>query len=335
MGRLDSVMRKPSSSPLYLANETLANHRAARRGGAYLHQWYSGVVNWDDLKIFLAVAANGSVRGAAAELGVSHSTVSRRIEAFERGLGVRVLERLPTGWVPTAEGEELLEAGAGIAEAVAQAERRLLGRDEQESGEIRVSAPDLIANYLLIPALPRFFAQFPDITVDLQISFELANLTQREADVALRITESPPEYLVGREIGRYTTATYVSRSYLHDHDLDDHSDLSWIGWNDRTPYPQWVRDSVFADVPAKGRYPDSQAQLAATRAGMGLAMLPCFMADPDPELVRVAPPIDKYRHSVWVLTHADMRKTARIRSFMRFVAGAFAKQKAALDGCAE
>jgi DNA-binding transcriptional LysR family regulator len=289
-------------------------------------------MDWDDLRIFLAVANAGSVRGAASRLGVSHSTVSRRINGFEKQLGVRLFDRLSAGYALTPAGEDIVGLGTSVGTAIDEIERRIVGQDSRLTGEIRVTAPDLLACSLLMPDIEAFNRRYPDIDIELSVSYVPADLGRREADVAIRITETPPEHLVGRRVGRYASAIYASNDYLAEHDLDDHSTLHWIGWNDAGRFPEWVRDSTFPDVPTRGRFPNVMVQLAAARAGLGLAMIPCFMGDPDSVLVRVAPDPAGPVHEIWVLTHPDLRDTSRIRAFMRHVADCFAGKRDLLSG---
>ncbi len=289
-------------------------------------------MDWDDLRVFLAVAAAGSVRGAASQLRISHSTVSRRLEGFEKSLGVRLFDRHSSGYSLTAAGEDILELSSDVRVRIDEIERRVAGQDARLTGEIRVTAPDLLACSILMPDIERFNTAYPDIEIELIVSYVPADLDRREADVAVRITDRPPEHLVGRRAGRYASAIYATPDYLAAHDLADHSTLHWIGWNERTAFPEWVRNSPFPDVPTRGRYPNAMVQLAAARAGLGLTMLPCFMGDHDPGLVRVVPEVVDISHDIWLLTHPDLRETSRIRAFMRHLADAFAAKQQLLAG---
>ncbi len=281
------------------------------------------------MKVFLSVMDAGSVRGAAKNLGVSHSTVSRRLDALETALGVRLFDRVSKGYVPTASGEEIAAVASDMLDNVNELERRVVWRDARLTGTIRVTMPDLFACYLLMPDMVRFSHTYPDIDVDLVLTYENLSITYREADVAVRITENPPEHLVGRKVGRYTNAVYATADYLKRTNPEDRQ---WIGWGDRATYPAWVRESAFPDIPSRGSYSNSMAQFAAVKAGLGIAMLPCFMCDPETTLVRVVRELAKPAFDVWVLTHPDLRDTARIRSFMRHTADAFDAKRDLLLG---
>ncbi len=290
-------------------------------------------MNWDDLKFFLAVAKSRSIRGAADRLKVSHSTVSRRIDALEDGLGVRLFDRLPSGYVATITGEELLKVGGQVAATIDDVERRVLGRDTQLAGEVRVTMPNHLAYCLLMPDLERFSREYPEIEIELIVSYERFDLVKREADIALRITHSPPDHLIGRKVAAYATGVYATPQYLASHDLEHApEDACWIGWNDTQPFPEWVRNSAFPKTPAKGRINDAVMQLVATKSNLGIGMLPCFMADQENALVRVVPETSKPRHDVWLLSHPDLRETARIRTFSRFITTALKAKRDLLEG---
>lgn len=290
-------------------------------------------MDWDNLRIFLALARQKSVRGAAGALGVSHSTVSRRIENFEESLGVRLFERLPDGFVLTPFGEDTMQTARRLEEAVNGLERRVLGQDARLRGDLRVTMPDLLAAKLLMPDLVAFGKRYPDINLEVAISYTPFDLGRREADVAIRITRDPPEALVGRKIITYARATYASRTYLAEHDpVAEPDSVTWIGWDDRSRHPRWVRETPFPGAPVRGRLNNAMVQLAAAKAGMGLAMLPCFMGDTEADLLRVPPGKPEPAWDIWILTHEDLRATARVRAFMDFMADAFLGHRDLLEG---
>ena len=289
--------------------------------------------DWDDLRYFLAVAGNGSIRGAAAVLGVNHSTVSRRIDGFEKRIGTRLFVRMPTGYFLTQAGEEMRTSAQNVAAEIDSIDRRVVGRDARLSGLLRVAVHDTLAQKLLMPGFVAFNAAFPDIELELKISSSMANLTKREADVAIRITNDPAENLVGRRILKYATAGYASLDYLACHDLEnDDSGVTWVGWNDTVARPQWVRDSAYPKFEARNRIFHPMTQLEAAKAGMGLCMLPCFLGDSEPALRRIPPAIAVPDRDIWILTHEDLRQTARVRQFSDFMAGEILAKKDLLEG---
>ena len=290
-------------------------------------------MNWDDLKIFLAVAQQGSARAAAHKLGIHHSTIARRIEGFESDQNTRLFDRLPSGYALTVAGEELLQAVTRIEDEVSSIERHILGQDVRLSGNIRVTMPDALAVHLLMSDLGRFMDSYPEVNLQVSISYDLFSLSKREADVAIRVTDNPPEHLVGRKMVCYHCAAYASPSYLASHNLpEDVTGVHWIGWDSPTPFPNWVRNSQFPTVPLRGRINNAAAQLAAAKAGLGLALLPCFMGDPEPGLRRVPPGSSEPCHDIWILTHKDLVSTVRIQTFMDCMADAFKKKRSLLMG---
>lgn len=291
------------------------------------------MMNWDDLRIVQAVAKKRSVRKAATELGVHHTTISRRIEAFEQEIGVRVFNRNHRGYLPTEAGEELLKSVDRIEEEVNDAERRLLGRDLKLSGEIRVTVAPSLAAHFLMPILTDFMNHYPDVDVEIIATFERANLNKREADIAFRVTNDPPEYLVGRKLAEYHVAAYATTQYLADHDLqNDPSSANWIGWDDYERHPGWVKKSAYPQMPIRGRINNDFLQCQAAKANMGVAVLGCFIGDSEPQLVRVPPGISEPRMSIWLLTHKDLLSSVRFRVFMDWIAQAFQKHKDLFEG---
>ena len=178
-------------------------------------------MNWDDLKIFLAVAEAPSMRVAAKSLKISHSTVSRRIETLEENLGVRLFTRMSDGYQLTESGRELLPVALNMDESLHTFGRHIAGRDDELKGQVCVTMPDAAANSLLMPHLADFMAEYPEIQVKVNDSFELFDLSRREADVAIRFTNSPPEHLIGRKIGKLHQAAYATKTYLATHDPFD------------------------------------------------------------------------------------------------------------------
>lgn len=289
-------------------------------------------MDWNDIKLFLALVRTGTVRSAAAKVGVSHSTVARRVEAFEKRLGVRLFDRLPTGYATTQAGEDMLTVAEGIENEIDGLERRILGQDRQLAGNIRVTMVDVLASNLLMPHLTEFTRTYPDIDLEVAITYEPLDLSKREADVALRFTPKPPEHLVGRRLVTVATAAYASTDYLKGRDLRDASSVRWIGFGARVPYPKWVKESDYPHLPAKGVLDSMLLQLEACKAGMGIGMLPCFLGDIEPTLRRLSPPVAKPNFDLWLLTHRDMRTAARIRVFSDFIATAVRSHRALLEG---
>ena len=265
---------------------------------------------WDDLRCVLAVARGGSLSAAARTLGVNHSTVYRRLGRLEEKLATRLFDRDAGRLAPTAAGEDLLGT-AGRVEAEMQAlDRRLTGRDTRLTGRIRLTAPDDIAFLLLPETLSRFRESYPGITLDLAIDNRMLSLTRREADVAVRPTLEPPETLVGRKVVGLPSAAYRRRG--------GGEPSHWIGW-DEGEGPAAIRRWIAEHVPADAvvlRTNSMLQQRAACEAGLGAAILPCFLGDRSDRLERIGPPEPALGTDLWLLTHADLRRTARVRALM-------------------
>lgn len=284
-------------------------------------------LRWDDLRVVLAIAEAGSLSGAGRRLGASHATLFRRLNAIEHRLGVRLFERARTGYAPTAAGEELAAAGARVEEEVLSAERRVVGRDLRLSGTIRVTTTDTLLMGLLSPIFAGFRHAHPEIQLEVAVSNQLFSLSQRDADAAVRPSSAPPEYLVGRRVGTIAQAVYA-RSDGASNDGD------WIGPDRHLGYgalEAWMADRC-ANARCRYRVDTMLGMLAAARDGVGRAVLPCYLADAEPVLLRVGEPIPALATDLWLLTHPDLRRVARIRAFMSFVAEALKVRKDVLAG---
>lgn len=290
------------------------------------------VDDWDDLRLFLAVARSGTLSGAARTLGVNHSTVFRRIGAFEEALGVRLFERQPNGYLLTPAGEEMQAGALRVEEEIAGLSRKVTGQDLRLSGTVRVTTIDMLAFGLLPRHLAGFRKAYPGIEIELIVGNATLNLSRREADVALRVGNEPPESLVGRRAGRLMFAVYGSADYCSENTEPDLARHDWIGFDAEHAALVHRFSSFLPDVKPAMRANSVAAAVAATKAGLGLGPLPCSIADLEPDLVRVAPLPDNFTLDLWLLTHEDLRRTARIRAFLDFVADALMKEAPLLEG---
>jgi DNA-binding transcriptional LysR family regulator len=292
------------------------------------------MIEWDDVRYFLAVARGGSVRAAAERLGVNHSTVLRRIAQLEERLGTQMFEKLPSGYRLTAAGEEVLEFANQMEASSHQLETRVFGRDQGVRGLLRVTLPPFLATHLLMPDFADFARMHPDIEMEILSSGEVANLTNREADVAIRFVSDrknlPPNLhgLMGPEV---RSGVYMSRDRL-------------AAWRAGTPdpirrivignhgIPDWAHQGEVRITEVPFRTPDAEAQIVAARQGIGITRLPCFVGDADPLLVRV-PGTDLHMHAtLWLLTQGETRKTKRVRLFTEFLSRRLAAYAPLLAG---
>ena len=288
--------------------------------------------NWDDLRVFLTLAREGTLTTAARALGVSHPTVSRRVQALERQIGARLFERLPDRFVPTSAGEELLADTEAMEKAALSIHRRSAGLSDTVSGVVRLSAGEAMAA-LLARHLPGLRARLRQIEFEVIASHTLANLSRREADLLIR--EQVPELggIVARKLGRVAYAVYAARDYP----LGRKPVLEkepWIGFDDDHAYmpgQHWLHDRLGGGRPAV-RGNNWLVLHEAARAGAGLAILPCYLGDPDPALKRVGGVVPEVFADQWLLVHRDLRALPRVRAVMDAVIELFQREKALLEG---
>ena len=297
---------------------------------------HNSTMNWDDIRLFLALARHGSARGAAEKLGVSHTTISRRAEQLEADLGARLFDRDVSGYRLTGEGETMMSSALRAEEALLAAERKLHGRDAQLSGEIRVTTSDIIASFVLMPDFVEFCRDYPEIDLNVLISYDLFDIARREADIAIRFMgdgRQPPDDLVGRKLVTASSCYFATPDYLAEHDpYDKDSGARWIGWNDDERFPYWVKSSPFPHVPAYGKLNNGMLQAEAARLGMGIATLPTFVGDATEGLQRI-PGCEPYEnYDIWLLSHPDLRDAARLRTFRKFIVDVFEENRSMLTG---
>jgi DNA-binding transcriptional LysR family regulator len=282
-------------------------------------------MEWDDLKHFLAVARSGSLSEAALALNTSPSTVSRRIGALEKKLGVRLFDHKSSGYSLTESGVDIRQKAEDVEAAVLSVERAALGRDMQATGVVRVTASDDIAANLIAPQLGYFHARHPNISLEIIAQMELADLTRREADIAVRGSRPARGHFVVRRAGNWHFGLYASRKYAEAHQLKpglrDLSAVSIITWT-----KQWshLRGGPWFAEYARGAKvalaSDSRrVHHAACKAGLGVAILPCALAEKESELICLLPPKEVLSLELWLIVHRDLARTARVRAVMDFL----------------
>ncbi|NTF47026.1 LysR family transcriptional regulator [Rhizobium rhizogenes] len=291
------------------------------------------MIDWDDVRYFLAAARGGSVRAAAKRLGVNHATVLRRIAQLEERLGAQMFEKPPSGYRLTAAGEEVLEFADQMEASSHQLETRVFGRDQSVRGLLRVTLPPPLAGHLLMPDFADFVRLHPGIEMEILSSGELANLTNREADVAIRVVydrEALPLNLHGLKGPELFGGFYMSSDRLAEWRAGP-PDPRWIAISGHG-VPDWTREGAVRTTGAPFRTMDFEAQIAAVRQGIGITALPCFVGDADPLLERV-PGTDLHLYGpVWLLTQGETRKTKRVRLFTEFVSRRLAAYAPLLAG---
>jgi len=290
--------------------------------------------NWDDLRIFLTLAREGTLTTAAKALGVSHPTVARRVAALEKQVGARLFERLPDRFVPTSAGDELLGDTQAMERAALSIDRRSAGLSDTVRGVVRLSAGEAMST-LLARHLPELRRKLAEIEFELSASHTLANLSRREADLLIREQVPDGAGLIARKLGRVAYAIYahpdIAVPRLSPAVLKS---VPWIGFDeDHTYMPghRWLQARLDGDRPAI-RCNNGLVVLEAARAGAGYAILPCHLADPDPALQRVGGVIADVFADQWLLVHRDLRALPRVRAVMDAVIELFQRERGLLEG---
>jgi DNA-binding transcriptional LysR family regulator len=282
---------------------------------------------WDDLRVVLALARGRTLEASARRLGADPSTVFRRARTVEKRMGVTLFERTRDGYLPT-------EAGAAAAQVAERVEAEVLGLETQigrgdaaPAGTLRVTTTDTIQNDLLLPRLAEFAARYPDVHIELAATNGFADLTKRDADVAIRPTRKPPGHLVGRSLGAVPWGVYAPRKLART--LRGDAALGSASWV--------VPDESLSELPAarwrRQQFPRARIALAvnsiaavrlALANGLGVGVLPCFVGDACAELMLIGAPIPALDSELWILTHRDFRGFARVRAFFDFAVAALA-----------
>jgi DNA-binding transcriptional LysR family regulator len=292
------------------------------------------MIDWDDVRYFLAAARGGSVRAAAKRLGVNHATVLRRIAQLEDRLGTQMFEKLPSGYRLTPAGEEVLELANQMEATSHQLETRVFGRDQSVRGLLRVTLAPFLATHLLMPDFADFARLHPDIELEILSSGALANLTNREADIAIRVVydrKTLPLNLHGLKGPELFGGVYMSRERLAGCRAGEPDPIRWIVVS-RHGVPDWAGEGEVCATGVQVRITDGDVQLAAVRQGLGITTLPCFVGDADPLLARV-PGTDLHMYgTLWLLTQGETRKTKRVRLFTEFVSQRLASYAPLLAG---
>jgi len=275
-------------------------------------------LNWDDVRVFLATMRASSLRQAAQDLGVSRPTAGRHLSALEERLGLPLFDRRPDGLHATPEAIELAAAAKEVERAMRALGRVAQGANPDVRGDVRVSMPEVAASDLLMPDLIAFCERWPQIELHIDGSYGVSSLADRETDVAIRFMpagKAPQEDLTGRKAGTAWIAAYGFGD-------------CWIGQRGAKVDAQWVRESDFPDLPIRGSIMGGAMQRAACAGGLGLAMLPCFMAEP--LLTRRSEPIPGF--DIWVLVHPDLRRNPRLRVFRDAMVEAIKGHRNRLEG---
>ncbi|MDE2578204.1 MAG: LysR family transcriptional regulator [Hyphomicrobiales bacterium] len=283
-------------------------------------------MDWDDARVFLAVARAGQMLGAARKLGLDHATVSRRIAALEKALGVTLVERRTTGCGLTGQGEAFLPNAERMETEMLRAQAALSGADVAVSGNVRIGAPDGFGTFVLAPRLGALMDEHPGLTVQLVPLPRAFSLAKREADIAIAIDRPTEGRLVVRKLTDYTLSLYAARAYVARHPAlcaasvaSGHRVVAYVPDLLFSPSLDYLGEFGLADAP-KFECAGMIGQMEAVRAGAGIGVLHDYAVRGDPDFVRICPG-QQVRRSYWLVTHDDVKDFARVRLALDHIAG--------------
>jgi DNA-binding transcriptional LysR family regulator len=281
--------------------------------------------NWDDLRLFLAVARAGRLIGAARLLGIDHTTVARRIASLEKDIGTRLLDRTPRGTTLTTAGIALVDHAERIEAEILAAGAAIGGGDARVSGAVRLATPEAFGTSLVASNAWRLHARHPDLRLELTPEYRLVRLAHREADIAVMLNRPPKGPIVARKLTDYRIGLYAARSYLERHGpIEDAADLR------RHPFAWYIEEmmvfpelhfleEVSRDASPVFRSSSTAAQHAAVAGGLGLGLLHAFAADRDDRLIRILPNSVEVQRTYWIAMHEDQQRLPRVRAVVDFL----------------
>ncbi|HSN28125.1 MAG TPA: LysR family transcriptional regulator [Kofleriaceae bacterium] len=279
------------------------------------------MAEWSDYRYFLALARAGTLAAAARDLGVEHTTVSRRIAALETALGTKLFVRTPDGFVLTAAGSSTLPRIEEAAKAIEAVEMKVAGEDAELRGTVRVTASHAIAGFLMKRLAP-FRQRHPEIVIEFLTGNQMFDLARREADLALRVTASLSGDLIARKVGEAGWGVFATAHYLATHPrvedgLPGHEIISYDTPHAVYPGQQWL-DANARKATTVMRGNDIVSVLNAVLTGAGAGTVPCFIGDAEKTLARVVPHVIASR-PIGLVVHPDLAKVARVRATMDFL----------------
>ncbi len=279
--------------------------------------------NWDDVRFFLQVARSGNVTSAARALGVNHSTVTRRISALEDRYGVRLFERIPSGYQLTEDAAEIFDLALEIESQNQTFARKLQGQDARLQGKVSITMPDDIFHAFMVGEFVRLQQQYPDLVLNILVDKGLKNLIAREADIAIRVTANPPDYLIGKQASHLEYALFQPRNL----NVGDFTPI--ITWESENAVPSWANDLI-EHPKIVMQVNDLLSMYSAVAAGLGVARMPVFIDNmrKDKRVLRRPDVLPASGWGVWVLSHVDLRKTARVQACRNFILNSLEENKA-------
>lgn len=292
-------------------------------------------MDWNDLRFFLAVARTGSLSAATRELRISQATISRRVQALETALGAVLFERLNTGYVLTSAGREVQARAEAAEAAVLAVARRVDNGQGHVQGSVRLATGEALASHLIAPRIVPFQVTYPNLRLEFVTGFRAVSLSRHEADLALRLIRPDQGDYIRRKVGAIGFGLYASSALVNAHPgvRRDPWSVDLVGWDASmrdVPMAGWVKDQALDRIVATAT--SMNVQLALARAGLGAAILPCFVADSIPDLERLAGPSEVGALDLWVVAHRDLSRTARVRAVLDFIGDLCGQESARLRG---
>ncbi|WP_164115620.1 LysR family transcriptional regulator [Sphingorhabdus sp. Alg239-R122] len=285
--------------------------------------------DWDNYRLILALHRSGSLRSAARLLGVNHSTVSRRLATLQAGSAGILFEQVAGGYRPTETGAKMVSAAEDMEEIAQRAERQQRAAGSADKGPITLSLPEAIGQFLLFEDIGEFGKLYPDIDLTIISSYGFANLDRSEADMVIRGTDKPSDHLVGRRLFPYALSHYCKRGYLDDTPPEKRR---WLATAHNWSQDEWKKTSPFSDAPILYAMSDLTMRHKALLAGQGMARTACYMADTEPDLMRLPGAKTVTGQHLWVLTHPDLKDTPRIKTLMRYLCDALIAKRTLIEG---
>ncbi len=284
------------------------------------------MLDWNDLRYFLAVARQGSTLAAGRAMRVSQTTVARRILALESSLGFPLFEKRQAGYALTPLGNDLFERAEQVEHAASGFIEAAAAQSRDISGSVKITTEEVYAITLLAPLLRELHETHPEIQLELDTSQIVRDLGGGEADISIRSTKGDqPAGLVGRQLCVDDWALYCSRDYEARHgaprtiaELRNHSFIGGGGGNLWIHYQAWLK-TLGLEGRVGMHHATSGGLLSGIRSGFGIAVLPCIIADADPDLVRCLPPRSDHERVLWLFTHERVRHTPRVRVVIDFL----------------
>lgn len=283
-------------------------------------------VHWDDLKTVMHLVRGGSLATAADALGVSYTTVARRVKRAEDDLGLQLFERLADGYKATEAGHSVARKAAAMEVEEHDLMRGLLGADQALSGVLTITAPQLLCWTYLAPVFQEFTEKYPDVELHVRANTELLDLNRREADLAIRVSNHPGDSLMGRRLATQQSAVYGVREWVDQIASDPTKQIDWV----LLEKLQTLQKEVTTDTPnnkVRLMTDETMTLISAARRGLGVVRLPVFLANDFEELIRIKELPTRAFPDVWVVAHRDVWPSARVAAFREILVPHFTKHR--------